>query len=37
MMMLLRSPWYEAALLLLVWLVCLVCGDPDPANVYGRF
>jgi hypothetical protein len=30
-------PLLEAALLVLLWLLCLLYGAPDPVNVYRSF
>ncbi len=32
-----KNPWVEAILLVLVWLLCVIYGTPDPASLYGAF
>ncbi len=36
-MKLLTHPIVEAILLVALWVLCLLYGKPDPANVYARF
>ncbi len=36
-MRLLRHPIVEAAILILAWILCLLYGKPDAANVYAGF